>query len=181
MGLFAFKRLVAGGNLSLSPVSALLGVLRLPNGKRCYHKCSGEPQYGGVIFCNRKMGMYRHFGIYIGKGKVIHYAAPNSDMDMENAYVHETTLTHFREDDDVYEMDFSRSYKSCRLWRYIVRCRDYKLQSPEQTVLRAKSRLGEAKYNPISNNCEHFALWCKTNVSESQQVDKLLDLFLPMI
>lgn len=183
MGLFSFKGFSARGALLPLPVSAALGMFRSSKGEHCFHKCSEEPQFGGVIFCNRKMGLYRHFGIYIGDGKVIHYAAQNGDMDKdeEKVSVHETTLAHFREGDDLYEMDFSRDYKYCRVWRYIVRSHNYELQSPEQTVLRAKSRLGETEYNLVSNNCEHFALWCKTNVSESKQVDNLLDLFLPMI
>jgi Lecithin retinol acyltransferase len=37
-------------------------------------------------------------------------------------------------------------------------------------IQRAKSRLGEIKYNLLFNNCEHFATWCKTSLSESEQV-----------
>jgi len=32
---------------------------------------------------------------------------------------------------------------------------------PETVVLRARSRLGEKKFNPFTNNSKHFALWCK--------------------
>ena len=35
---------------------------------------------------------------------------------------------------------------------------------------RAYLRLGERNYNLISNNCEHFAIWCRTNISTSSQV-----------
>ncbi len=44
-------------------------------------------------------------------------------------------------------------------------------------VNRAMSRLGENKYNLILNNCEHFATWCKTGVSESKQIKN----FIPAI
>ncbi len=37
-------------------------------------------------------------------------------------------------------------------------------------VQRAESRLGERKYNMLFNNCEHFANWCKTGISDSKQV-----------
>ena len=50
----------------------------------------------------------------------------------------------------------------------------YHLFSPEETVARAYSRLGERNYNLLTNNCEHFAIWCKTNISESWQVKDLL-------
>ena len=43
-------------------------------------------------------------------------------------------------------------------------------------VERAESRLGEHKYNLLFNNCEHFASWCKTGVSESQQVKDFVPL-----
>ncbi|XP_019613679.1 PREDICTED: uncharacterized protein LOC109461730 [Branchiostoma belcheri] len=41
--------------------------------------------------------------------------------------------------------------------------------SPDETVQRAKSRLGEGKYCPFTNNCEHFGTWCKTGREESLQ------------
>lgn len=43
---------------------------------------------------------------------------------------------------------------------------------PETVVSRAESKLGERKYNTFTNNCEHFALWCKTGVSSSEQINK---------
>jgi hypothetical protein len=40
-------------------------------------------------------------------------------------------------------------------------------------MYRAESRLGEGRFDFVFNNCEHFATWCKTGISESQQVDSL--------
>ena len=67
------------------------------------------------------------------------------------------------------------------------RNKHYHLYSPEETVARAKMVAKEYQtmdkferflkgkgYNVLSNNCEHFALWCKTGVHESRQVDKVL-------
>ena len=31
-----------------------------------------------------------------------------------------------------------------------------------------------------ANNCEHFALWCKTGVSESRQIVNFLNLLVPI-
>ena len=39
-------------------------------------------------------------------------------------------------------------------------------------IQRARSRLGENQYSPFSNNCENFAMWCKTGKSSSDQVNK---------
>ena len=47
----------------------------------------------------------------------------------------------------------------------------------DTVVLNALSKLGERKYNLITNNCEHLALWCKTGISSSEQVNNLADNF----
>ncbi|WP_293986373.1 lecithin retinol acyltransferase family protein [uncultured Megasphaera sp.] len=47
--------------------------------------------------------------------------------------------------------------------------RRFHLYSPEETVKRAKFRIGEKRYNVASNNCESFAFWCKTGVNWSAQ------------
>ena len=43
-------------------------------------------------------------------------------------------------------------------------------------VERATSKLGEKKYSTIINNCENFAMWCKTGESSSDQVKKTADM-----
>jgi hypothetical protein len=45
--------------------------------------------------------------------------------------------------------------------------------SPDAIVARAESRLGERRFDLVLNNCEHFASWCKTGLSESRQVEAL--------
>ena len=62
--------------------------------------------------------------------------------------------------------------------RYETQSASYHLFTPEETVERAKSRLGETKYNLALNNCEHFAIWCKTGISESYQVKAVLKNFV---
>lgn len=49
---------------------------------------------------------------------------------------------------------------------------------PRETVRRAWRRLREQRYSLIENNCEHFATWCKTGRSVSQQVDKAANAVL---
>ena len=43
---------------------------------------------------------------------------------------------------------------------------------PEDVFKRAEDRLGEEKYHPLTNNCEHFAMCCKTGESFSDQINK---------
>ncbi|KAI8497803.1 hypothetical protein Bbelb_244550 [Branchiostoma belcheri] len=46
--------------------------------------------------------------------------------------------------------------------------------SPYETVRRARSKLGEVTYCPLTKNCEHFATWCKTGIYESSQSQAFL-------
>ena len=48
--------------------------------------------------------------------------------------------------------------------------------SPTETVRRARSQIGKKKgeYNLATNNCEHFARECKSEKSESKQVQKVV-------
>lgn len=46
---------------------------------------------------------------------------------------------------------------------------------PDTVVSRAESQLGKREYKAVTNNCEHFALWCKTGISSSDQVNKVTD------
>ena len=58
------------------------------------------------------------------------------------------------------------------------RVRTRRFFSTRKTVIsRAESKLGEREYNAFTNNCEHFALWCKTGVSSSEQINKATDAF----
>ena len=45
---------------------------------------------------------------------------------------------------------------------------------PTIVIYRARSKLGNANYSPIENNCEHFAMWCKTGKQSSDQIKKAL-------
>jgi hypothetical protein len=50
------------------------------------------------------------------------------------------------------------------------------LSEPEQSevVRRARLRLGEDRYDLLTNNCEHFCEWCIRGVSRSHQVERLI-------
>ena len=53
--------------------------------------------------------------------------------------------------------------------------------SPQETIERARSKLGEQGYDLLLNNCEHFAFWCKTGVAKSSQIDDILACFLLLV
>ena len=115
-----------------------------------------EPKPGDVIWADRiSQGLpYNHCGVYEGGGYVIHYAAPDgSEIRQENAVVHRTTLAKFKDNCDLKVIDFPQGF------------------SASETLRRAQSRVGEKSYNFFTNNCDHFATWCKTEEHRSLQVD----------
>ena len=110
-------------------------------------------QAGDVIYIDRVF--YRHYGIYAGKGRVIHYSGENSNFGPDVG-VRETSMKKFSGGEKCGVVQFTGNQRF----------------SGEETVRRARSRLGEESYNLVFNNCEHFALWCKTGKSRSIQVEK---------
>jgi hypothetical protein len=96
-------------------------------------------------------GVYKHYGIDCGDGTVIHYRKPRE-------VIEQTSLATFSRGNPVYVAEYSEGFG------YI----------PDVVVERAKSRLGENNYNLLSNNCEHFASWCKTGISDSKQIRNYL-------
>lgn len=140
---------------------------------------------GDVLAVTRHGGLYQHFAVYIGNQKVIHYAAESGDFSGRIS-IHEAPFQEFKMDSTfVYVLDFPPESGKPHRWGIpsfgekeeesdlfgAVRAQGYHLYTPEETVARAKSRLGESKYSLPFNNCEHFAVWCKTGVKESHQVD----------
>ncbi len=140
---------------------------------------------GDIIGVSRgaAAGIYDHYAVYIGEGQVIHYAA-QGDF---NGVIHQAPMEEFIKDDDAFfvlhfgedcQMTLNSILTSAVY--QLVSPGEVKIYSPEETIERAKSRLGEDSYGLLSNNCEHFALWCKTGISESHQIVNFLNLLLPI-
>jgi len=111
-----------------------------------------SPVPGDVIWVDR--GAYRHCGIYEGGGRVIHFAAKKgSETSAENAVVHSVSLEDFQRGCPLKIIKFPGGF------------------SPEETLRRAYQRIGEKGYDLFTNNCDHFATWCKTGEHRSLQVD----------
>lgn len=138
-------------------------------------------------------GFYSHFAVYIGKGKVIHYAAEDGDWGGEIS-IHEADFSEFIRDCTSFKiLSFPNEYgefdkrtidfttSACVIspnidldFKKFSKKMKYHLYSAEETVKRAKSKIGETEYSLIFNNCEHFAIWCKTGIHESRQVENVL-------
>lgn len=95
---------------------------------------------------------YFHHGIYVGNGKVVHYAGLSQSL--HGGPVEELTVACFAADHEIW-------VKSIPLSTY----------AGHEAVRRARSRLGENHYRLLSNNCEHFCAWCLYGESRSEQVE----------
>lgn len=158
---------------------------------------------GDVIGVTRNLalGLYDHYAVYIGNDRVIHFAAENGDFS-GNIRIHEAPMSEFLGKDKEYfvlmfgekEEDPIKIYHSTKyvlaegLVFNTLKINDfsnYRLYSPEETVERAKKVASltseqQKEYWLPTNNCEHFAVWCKTGVAESYQVSRTAEtLFGP--
>ena len=140
---------------------------------------------------------YDYYGVYVNDNSVIHFSSKDSDVNSDKNSIIETDFKTFKRNDDcVFKLIFPEKYSepsqvvinmnSCmidqatilkKLEKYIEKVKKYKVYSAEETIQRAKSKLGCKGYSLLTNNCEHFAIWCKTGISESRQVEMLLDMF----
>jgi Lecithin retinol acyltransferase len=98
-----------------------------------------------------------HHGIYVGNGQVIHYAGLASGLQAGPVKI--SSLEDF-------------------LANHPYEVREYRTRkhSGEESVERARTRIGEDLYHPVLNNCEHFVTWCITGKTRSTQVDLLFGL-----
>lgn len=110
---------------------------------------------GDQIFVMRALfnlkGVYEHHGIDCGDGTVIHYRKPSETVER-------TSIATFTQGNPIQKQEYPLQFTFI----------------PEMVVKRAQSRLGEQKYNLLFNNCEHFARWCKTGISQSVQVTEFI-------
>lgn len=132
--------------------------------ERCHAACGGvdaaadlpleaEPSPGAHLVTQRRG--YAHHGVYVGHGKVVHYAGFCGST--HRGPVEEVTLACFAAGHPV-----------------AVRPHPCPRYTGDEAVQRACSRLGENAYRLLTNNCEHFCTWCLFGESRSQQVETCL-------
>ena len=111
-----------------------------------------EPALGSHLVTARTL--YSHHGIYVGNGRVIHYAGPSHGLC--RGPVEDVSLEYFAHG------------------RGIRVRHDRPRFDRREVVARARSRLGERSYRILTNNCEHFCEWCLNGASRSSQVERWL-------
>jgi hypothetical protein len=109
-----------------------------------------EPPLGAHMVTPRRG--YTHHGIYVGLGQVIQYG---------RGAVEEVSLSQFSHGRPIW-----------------VRLEGSRWSNRDEIARRARSRLGENRYNLLTNNCEHFCEWCVRGEHRSYQVDELIAGYL---
>ena len=102
---------------------------------------------------------YYHHGIYIGNDEVIEFGVASAVLKpASEVFVHKTSVEEFLQGGFLEVRQFDRKERK-------------KKNTPEKIVEIALSKLGEAGYNFIFNNCEHFCNICIFNEKKSTQID----------
>jgi hypothetical protein len=112
-----------------------------------------EPPLGAHMVTPRRG--YTHHGIYVGLGRVVQYGGLSRGL--ARGPVEEVSLS-----------QFARG-RPIRL-----RLEESRWSNGDEVARRARSRLGENRYNLLTNNCEHFCEWCVRGEHRSYQVDELV-------
>lgn len=113
-----------------------------------------------TVRCWYRCFPYSHFGIYMGDGTVIELAsdspvASNQIPTRGSMQVRRTSLAGFARGSDIRRVSVSNALPT------------------EEVLRRAESKLGLKSYCIVTNNCEHFARWCKSGESLSEQVNDM--------
>jgi hypothetical protein len=115
---------------------------------------AGETPAAGAHLVTPFLG-FAHHGIHVGEGRVIHYGA--LVYDLIRRPVEEVSLEEFAGGRPVFVVTHAEGAVDAA-----------------DVVRRARSRLGEARYRLLSNNCEHFVEWCLHGEHRSFQVERAL-------
>ena len=142
-----------------------------------------ENGFGEVIYVDRLL--YKHFGVYCGGGRVIHYV--KTEGDAFDGVIDETSIERFLDGSDCCRIcrfdnlgrqlhgnapSEPQSVLGCVLQLGEILFGDTAtIYSPEETVARARSCIGQRNYDLFGRNCEHFAVWCKTGIAKSEQIE----------
>jgi hypothetical protein len=100
---------------------------------------------------------YRHLGIDLGDGTVVHARPDDFQRPFAGGRVVRTSLEEFAGSAEV-----------------TVVADPPALHAPEEVARRALSRVGRDGYCPVVDNCEHLATWAATGRHRSRQVEAVL-------
>ncbi|MCR5461433.1 MAG: lecithin retinol acyltransferase family protein [bacterium] len=124
------------------------------------YKCI-EPKIGDIVKVEISNNVY-HFGLYLGDDKIIQYGLAKDvfNTKKESVKVLISSMDEFLNG----KMALVRVYS---LFDKI------KKNSVKKSIKKAMDRLGEAKYDLVNNNCEHFVNECVFNKHYSEQTNRV--------
>ena len=146
-----------------------------------FHDISKEDlKPGDHIYCYRLGFIYSHHGIYIGEEdcEVIHFAGEDGSLSSKcgsndkkkGAYIRKCTLEEFTKGHTIRLVAYSVPWLTV-IFKKNVSVKQKQSQSPAEVIERAKRYLQNperwGEYNLIKNNCETFAVYCKTHIPEN--------------
>lgn len=102
---------------------------------------------------------YRHIGIDLGDGTVVHARPDDFRRPFGGGRVVRTSLEEFAGGGEVLAVTQPPA-----------------VHAPEDVARRAEACVGRDGYCPVVANCEHFATWCATGRHRSRQVEVVVAL-----
>ena len=116
-----------------------------------------EPKKGDIVKVLISNNIY-HYGIYLGDDQVIEYGSQKDILktNKEEVKVQVSSMMDFLDGKNVLVGKLSLVEK-------------IKRNGVNKTIELAKARIGEAKYDLLENNCEHFVYECVFNKHYSSQ------------
>ena len=104
------------------------------------------PEYGDMI--RVKVSFFHHYGIFVDENTIVQFGLrDNSNTPPDDIAVITTDIDVFANGEFVEKAVPEQDEKKKRY-------------SPDETVKKALSRIGERGYNILNNNCEHFVNEC---------------------
>ncbi|GMS81238.1 hypothetical protein PENTCL1PPCAC_30323, partial [Pristionchus entomophagus] len=125
--------------------------------RRCHSSSSGG-------------GIYQHWAVYMGivngVHKVIHYS---NDALNDSARRFGISIE-ISGNVEVQWATLEQVANGCAVRKNNSHDNKQEPRSPEEIIEMAKQKLGESEYNLVTNNCEHFANYCRYGRKRSGQV-----------
>ena len=127
---------------------------------------------GDHIYAYRTVFAYSHHGIYVGEEdcEVIHFAGRDdcsSKRAKDGAIIQKSTLADFSQGSEIRLVAYDVPWLTA-LIKSGPSVKRYKSDPPEEVIARAKEYASHpdmwGNYNVVLNNCETFAVYCKTGI-----------------
>ena len=122
-----------------------------------------------------KRELYSHWAVYIGNGKIVHLAGKEeqklSSVGLQHLNVLCSSVTNVAE---VRIDHFLDIIKNSYAYRNNSKDVEFTALPDDQILTRALAKIGTHHYDLFEFNCEHFAHYCRYDLSLSDQASRLI-------